>query len=66
MLTIYVPSSFQTAVISALLALTSTTLVELRTAVQEVTGSNLSRTNTQGLKNNWGGCAAFVMTPANG
>ena len=29
---------------------------------QEVVGSNLGRTNTQSLKNNWGECAALVMT----
>ena len=37
-------------------------LVEHRTAVREVAGSNLDRTNTQGLKIS----ATFVMTSANG
>ena len=37
-------------------------LVEHRTAVGEVAGSNLDRTNTQGLKIS----ATFVMTSANG
>ena len=44
-------------------------LVERRTVEREVRGSGfraLDRTNTQGLKNNWGEHAAFAMTSANG
>ena len=40
-------------------------LGERRSAEQEVASSNPGRTNTQGLKNNWGESAVFVMTSAN-
>ena len=41
-------------------------LGEHRSVEREVAGSSPSRTNTQGLKNNWEESAAFVMTSANG
>ena len=40
-------------------------LGERRSAEREVASSNPGRTNTQGLKNNWGESAVFVMTSAN-
>ena len=40
-------------------------LRERRSAEREVASSNPGRTNTQGLKNNWGESAVFVMTSAN-
>ena len=38
---------------------------ERRSAEREVASSNPGQTNTQGLKNNWGESAVFVMTSAN-
>ena len=40
-------------------------LGEHRSSEREVVSSNPGRTNTQGLKNNWGESAVFVMTSAN-
>ena len=40
-------------------------LGERRSAEREVASSNPCRTNTQGLKNNWGESAVFVMSSAN-
>ena len=40
-------------------------LGERRSSEREVASSNPGRTNTQGLKNNWGESAVFVMTSAN-
>ena len=41
-------------------------LVEHRTAVREIAGSNLDRTNTQGLSITDDKVLPFVMTSANG
>ena len=40
-------------------------LGECRSAEREVASSNPGQTNTQGLNNNWGESAVFVMTSAN-
>ena len=40
-------------------------LGERRSSEREVASSNPGWTNTQGLKNNWGESAVFVMTSAN-
>ena len=40
-------------------------LGERRSAERGVASSNPGRTNTQGLKNNWGESPVFVMTSAN-
>ena len=44
---------------------TPTFKAERRSAERELASSNPGRTNTQGLKNNWGESAVFVMTSAN-